>query len=290
VASETEQTASASDQGRQISSQAVAGMEKVRSATGELGERVRELGKSSGEIGMIVETIEDIASQTNLLALNAAIEAARAGEHGKGFAVVADEVRKLAERSASATKEIGTMVRSIQAGANETVQAMQRAGNDVQAAVELTGQAGAAFNQIAEGTKSSTQRVGEIQRAIQLMQAAAANLEKAVEQASQVAERNLAGSQNIGALNNQMVEGLDSVSAVVEENTAATEQMAAGASEVMQLIENIASVSEENSASVEEVSASTEEINAQVEELNASAQALENTARSLQSLVAQFKR
>ncbi len=239
----------------------VQGMTTIKAKVGASAMKVQEMSERSDQIGVIVETIDDIASQTNLLALNAAIEAARAGEHGKGFAVVADEVRKLAERSSTATKEIGGLIRGIQSTVSEAMRAMDEGGQEVEQGMRKAAEAGQAL----------------------------ANILAAAEAVRQQAEAARQAAERMGSLSTEMVNATDTVSAVVEENTAATEEMAAGAGSVMQSIENIASVSEENSAAVEEVSASAEEMSAQVEEVTASAQSLADMAAGLRQIVAQFK-
>jgi methyl-accepting chemotaxis protein len=107
------------------------GMNRIRIEVQETSQKIKRLGESSQEIGQIVELIEDMAEQTNLLALNAAIQAAMAGEHGRGFAVVADEVRRLADRAGAATKQIGHLVRSIQADTGQAMLAMENSTREV---------------------------------------------------------------------------------------------------------------------------------------------------------------
>src|SRR6185369_8085820 len=118
VAQEARQNA---HQGGMAVTETIAGMNRIRSNVQETAKKIKRLGESSQQIGEIVKLIDDIADQTNMLALNAAIQAAMAGEQGKGFSVVAEEVRRLAERSAGATREIASLVKSIQDDTAEAV-------------------------------------------------------------------------------------------------------------------------------------------------------------------------
>lgn len=237
------------------------GMEVIRDQVALSAEKVEQMGEHSQKITLIVETIEEIAAQTNLLALNAAIEAARAGEHGKGFAVVADEVRKLAERSAASTREISTLINNIQTTVGEAVNAMQVSAHQVEEGVRQADEAGNALESILKSA--------------QVVLEQAQHTSKAVQQINQSA--------------NALVSAMDAVSRIVSQNTAAAQQMAAGSNEVSMAVETIASVSEENSAAVEEVSASVEEMSAQVEEVAAAANSLQDMANSFNALVARFR-
>ena len=126
----------------------IEGMNTIRETIQETSKRIKRLGESSQEIGNIVELINDIADQTNILALNAAIQASMAGEAGRGFAVVADEVQRLAERSANATKQIEFLVRTIQTDTNEAIVSMERSTTDVVGGALLAENAGAALEEI----------------------------------------------------------------------------------------------------------------------------------------------
>ena len=128
--------------------QTIAGMDSIRDQIQETSKRIKRLGESSQEIGSIVELINDISEQTNILALNAAIQAASAGEAGRGFAVVADEVQRLAERSSSATKRIESLVQTIQADTNEAVSSMEQTTSEVVAGARLSEDAGTALGEI----------------------------------------------------------------------------------------------------------------------------------------------
>jgi methyl-accepting chemotaxis protein len=260
-AEQADQAAGTARNGARTVEDTIRGMDNIKAKVDISTGRVREMGQSSAQIGNILETIDNIASQTNLLALNAAIEAARAGEHGKGFAVVADEVRQLAEKSATATKEITELVRSIQRTINEAVQAMDEGAAEVDMGVERAHQANTALSDILRASEAVSSQTEEIVKA----------------------------AKQMGGAAQAMVGDIETVSAVVQENTASTEEMAAGATEVKEAVENIASLGRENSVSIENVSVSARELSIQGEEVMGAAAGLRNMAQQLSTLVGRFK-
>jgi methyl-accepting chemotaxis protein len=179
-----------SEQGGRIVDDTVQEIERIAQAVNESARIIEQLGKHSENISAIVNVIKEIADQTNLLALNAAIEAARAGEQGRGFAVVADEVRKLAERTTQSTKEISDMIGAIQQGTESAVASMQGGVTRVAEGVTLSRRAGEAIARIRQGTQDVRQSVGDISNAMGEQSLASNQIARGVEQIAQMAERN----------------------------------------------------------------------------------------------------
>ncbi len=164
----------ASDKGRLAVQNSISGMNEIRDQIQETSKRIKRLGESSQEIGEIVELISDITEQTNVLALNAAIQAASAGEAGRGFSVVAEEVQRLAERSGEATKQIGAIVKTIQADTQDAVAAMEKSTTGVVEGAKLSDAAGQALAEIDTVTKNLASLIQKISQDTQV-QAASAN-------------------------------------------------------------------------------------------------------------------
>jgi methyl-accepting chemotaxis protein len=166
--------------------------------TRDTSQKILELGKASDQIGKIIGVIDDIADQTNLLALNAAIEAARAGEQGRGFAVVADEVRKLAERTSQATKEITTMVNTIQSETKQAVDAMNNSSLQVEIGVKNALEAGAALDKIIEGASQVQTIIVQIATAAHEQSSTTDQVTLNMDQIARMVEQSAAGAEESG--------------------------------------------------------------------------------------------
>ncbi len=175
----------------------IKGMKRISDVVNQSASQVKVLGASSEKIGEIVGVINDIADQTNLLALNAAIEAARAGEQGRGFAVVADEVRKLAERTSKATKEIASMIKQIQADTNQAVISMDKGTEEVGKGITLAEQAGQMLLGIVGNAESVADMVSQIAAASEQLASASEQISKNVEAISTVTQESASGVQQI---------------------------------------------------------------------------------------------
>ncbi len=201
-----------SEEGGALVQKVVAEMSEIAAAVTSSASAVEELGRRSDEISSIVEVIKEIADQTNLLALNAAIEAARAGEQGRGFAVVADEVRKLAERTSKSTQQIAEMIGSIQSETRAAVDAMKAGVVKVETGVELTSRAGEAMAQVRDGAVQVVEVVREISDALREQTTASSEIARNVETIAQMAEQNSAAV----AENHATTEELEKLAAALQ--------------------------------------------------------------------------
>ncbi len=195
---------SEAENGNKVVQQTIDGMNKVSKMVLQTANNIEELGKSSNQIGEIVQVIEEIADQTNLLALNAAIEAARAGEQGRGFAVVADEVRKLAERTGKATKEIAAMIKKIQKDTEDAVNAMRQGTHQVETGVQYANQAGEALKKINDETQKVLSLIHQVAVANEEQAKAGEDIARNIENIKNVTQETSQGIMQIAEATNDL--------------------------------------------------------------------------------------
>jgi methyl-accepting chemotaxis protein len=206
--------------------EAAAAMRRIEAATAVVAEAISGLSERSREIGSFVETIDAIASQTNLLALNAAIEAARAGEHGRGFAVVADEVRSLAEGAADAARSVSTVVGEIRVGTEEAVGAMQVGRSEVEHGAGQVVRAGEAFGEIRTRFGEVVAEIERVAGRADAVEAAAHRIEAQISSVAGVSRQTAAATQEVSAMTEQTSASAQQASGVAADVAHAADELA----------------------------------------------------------------
>lgn len=220
ISTETSRTA---ERGGSAIGTIVDGIQTIRTTISDLGGDIAQLGSNSEQIGDIVKVIDRIAEQTNLLALNAAIEAARAGEHGRGFAVVASEIRKLADGSVSATKEIASHINSTQSVIGEVVEAMERLTARVEESAGSTNSASGALQEIISAVLTSNQQISEISSVTRAMSANSYQVIRSIEEITRSVALNLNATQAMTGQSDGVNKAFSDISSISQQNASSVE-------------------------------------------------------------------
>lgn len=217
VSEMSKQTSTVAENGNEVIQKTINQMSKIQNQSELTGSMMDALGSKSNEIGKIVTLITSVSEQTNLLALNAAIEAARAGEHGKGFAVVADEVRKLAEQSREAANQVSQLIIGIQEDIEQSVDAMNEGRLSVEEGIQLVEAAGTSFKRIVEEVSQVTGHINEVSTTVQEISAAADSVVEVIDDTTKIAEESADYSQSIAAVVVEQNASMEEIASVSEE-------------------------------------------------------------------------
>lgn len=249
----SEQASRTANAGEDAVAKTIAGMKAISESMSGIRSTIRVLDERSGAIGAIIEVIDDIAEQTNLLALNAAIEAARAGEAGRGFAVVADEVRKLAERSAKATREIGDLIKGIQSETAQAVSVTQQSASKVDEGAQLASHTGEVLGQI----KQAAVEVANLLREVSL----------STSEQAKASQQIVAASAQMASLNQDVTGAILEMDAIANSVTRATSDQRRGADLAIESIDRLNTEAQKAACASQQMSGAASSLNVEAKSL-----------------------
>lgn len=230
--------------------QTIEGMEAIREATDVAEQVIRGLGTRTNEIGGILDVIDDVADETNLLALNAAIIAAQAGEHGRSFSVVADEIKELAERVLASTKEIGGLIRAVQDESENAIGAIEAGSASVMSGVDLSAEAGRTLEEITVASRESGLRIHEIVASVQEQTKAASHVVSLMERVRETAEEIGAAGKQQDQGNGLAYQSALSMREIADQVRRTTAEQAAGLGRIRENVEGVREAAEQITGSL----------------------------------------